>query len=112
MVSLYGQPSLSSCYSPTNFSVDNIRYSLDVCLFGFPEAVKGVSSPCTTNWACQPLTTALEAGSLDADRDQLEYCTTDGNFTTAHHIDDCIKCFASSPNQAHMSNCMKMFLNC
>jgi hypothetical protein len=89
--------------------VDNIRYSVDVCLFGFPETVQNVSSPCTINWACQPLKTALEAGSLDASRDQLEYCTADGNFTTAHHIDDCIQCFASSANQAYMGNCMNRF---
>ncbi|KAI1113752.1 hypothetical protein F5Y14DRAFT_417140 [Nemania sp. NC0429] len=96
----------SDTESDVSWFLYNIRYSLDVCLFGFPEAVKGVSSPCTTNWACQPLTAALEAGDLDAGRNQLEYCTADGNFTTAHHIDDCIKCFASSPNQAHMSNFM------
>ncbi|KAI1191471.1 hypothetical protein F5B17DRAFT_426634 [Nemania serpens] len=96
----------SDSESDVTWFLYNIRYSLDVCLFGFPEPVKGVSSPCTTSWACQPLTTALEAGSLNAGRDQLEYCTADGNFTTSHHIDDCIRCFASSPNQAHMSNFM------
>ncbi|KAI3321780.1 hypothetical protein HD806DRAFT_147026 [Xylariaceae sp. AK1471] len=82
----------------------NIRYSVDVCLFGFPEASKGVSSPCNINWACQPLKTALEAGNLDATRDQFEYCSASGNFTSSRHIDDCIKCFASSPNQGYMSN--------
>ncbi|KAI8633271.1 hypothetical protein F5Y19DRAFT_417295 [Xylariaceae sp. FL1651] len=81
----------------------NIRYSVDVCLFGFPNASQGVSSPCDINYACQPLKTALEAGNLDATRDQYEYCTANGNFTNSH-VDDCIKCFASSPNQGYLSN--------
>ncbi|KAI1813533.1 hypothetical protein GGS20DRAFT_473649 [Poronia punctata] len=82
----------------------NIRYSVDVCLFGFPEASEEISSPCNINWACQPLKNALEAGNLDATRDQFEYCSADGSFTDSRHIDDCIKCFASSPNQGYMSN--------
>ncbi|KAJ2987630.1 hypothetical protein NUW58_g4394 [Xylaria curta] len=82
----------------------NVRYSIDVCLFGFPDASKAVSSPCTINWACQPLKNALQAGGLDATRNQLEYCTVDGDFTSAHHIGDCVKCLASSPNQRHMAN--------
>ncbi|KAI1171936.1 hypothetical protein F4777DRAFT_26573 [Nemania sp. FL0916] len=96
----------SGTESDVSWFLYNIRYSLDVCLFGFPEASGGVSSPCTINWACQPLKTALEAGNLDSTRNQLEYCSADGNFTTTHHINDCIKCFASSPNQYHMANFM------
>ncbi|KAI0096001.1 hypothetical protein GGR51DRAFT_553786 [Nemania sp. FL0031] len=96
----------SDSESDVSWFLYNIRYSLDVCLFSFPEASQEVSSPCTINWACQPLKTALEAGSLEPGRDQLEYCTADGNFTTAHHIDDCITCFESSSNQGYMANFM------
>ncbi|KAI1429606.1 hypothetical protein F5Y12DRAFT_781955 [Xylaria sp. FL1777] len=84
----------------------NIRYSVDVCLFGFPQSSDNVSSPCTINWGCQPLKKALEAGSLDSTRDQFEYCTADGDFASSHNVNDCIKCFASSPNQGYMSNFM------
>ncbi|TRX88025.1 hypothetical protein FHL15_011080 [Xylaria flabelliformis] len=86
--------------------LDNVRYSVDVCLFGFPDDSKSISSPCNINWACQPLKTALEAGDLDDTGDQLGYCAADGNFTTAHHIDDCVKCLASSPSQEHLANFM------
>ncbi|GAP93223.1 putative exo-alpha-sialidase neuraminidase protein [Rosellinia necatrix] len=96
----------SDAESDASWFLYNIRYSVDVCLFGFPDASKAVSSPCGINFACQPLKKALEAGNLDSTRDQLEYCTADGDFTTAHHIDDCIKCFASSPDQMYMSNFM------
>ncbi|KAI0456799.1 hypothetical protein F5B21DRAFT_513129 [Xylaria acuta] len=96
----------SDSESDVSWFLYNVRYSVDVCLFGFPDDSKSISSPCNINWACQPVKTALEAGNLDATRDQLEYCTADGDFTTAHHIDDCIQCLASSPSQGHLSNFM------
>ncbi|KAI0490414.1 hypothetical protein F4859DRAFT_7452 [Xylaria cf. heliscus] len=96
----------SNTESDVSWFLYNIRYSVDVCLYGFPDDSKSISSPCNINFACQPLKTALEAGSLDDTGDQLGYCTADGNFTTAHHIDDCIKCLASSPSQGHLSNFM------
>ncbi|KAI0434757.1 hypothetical protein F5Y09DRAFT_295575 [Xylaria sp. FL1042] len=96
----------SGTESDVSWFLYNIRYSVDVCLFSFPNASDEVSSPCTINWGCQPLKQALEAGSLDATRDQLEYCTADGDFASSHNVDDCIKCFASSTNQGYMSNFM------
>ncbi|KAK5631144.1 hypothetical protein RRF57_006859 [Xylaria bambusicola] len=93
--------------SDVSWFLYNIRYSVDVCLFGFPNTTKqseGISSPCTINWGCQPLKKALEAGDLGSTRDQLEYCTADGDFASSHNVNDCIKCFASSPNQGYMSN--------
>ncbi len=111
MVSLYEQPSVLVTMVSLTMTVDNIRYSVDVCLFSFPNASGGVSSPCTINWGCQPLKKALEAGSLDSNRDQFEYCTADGDFASSPNVDDCIKCFASSTNQGYMSNCMNIFLH-
>ncbi|KAI8947040.1 hypothetical protein F4801DRAFT_29377 [Xylaria longipes] len=92
--------------SDVSWFLYNVRYSVDVCLFGFPDDSKSISSPCNINWACQPLQTALETGNLTGTGDQLGYCTADGDFTTAHHIDDCISCLASSPSQGHLSNFM------
>ncbi|KAI0532427.1 hypothetical protein GGR58DRAFT_490326 [Xylaria digitata] len=97
----------SNTESDVSWFLYNIRYSVDVCLFGFPNASSEViSSPCTINWGCQPLKKALEAGSLDSRRDQFEYCTADGDFLSSNNVDDCIQCFASSPNQGHLSNFM------
>ncbi|KAI3335178.1 hypothetical protein F4824DRAFT_168686 [Ustulina deusta] len=96
----------SAAESDVSWFLYNIRYSVDVCLFSFPNASGGVSSPCTINWGCQPLKKALEAGSLDSNRDQFEYCTADGDFASSPNVDDCIKCFASSTNQGYMSNFM------
>ncbi|KAF2970329.1 hypothetical protein GQX73_g3214 [Xylaria multiplex] len=97
----------SNTESDVSWFLYNIRYSVDVCLFGFPNTSSEViSSPCTINWGCQPLKKTLEAGSLVAARDQFEYCTADGDFLSSNNVDDCIRCFASSPNQEHLSNFM------
>ncbi|KAJ3554458.1 hypothetical protein NPX13_g10605 [Xylaria arbuscula] len=97
----------SGTESDVSWFLYNLRYSVDVCLFGFPNTTQeseGISSPCTINWGCQPLKKALEAGSLDGSKDQLDYCTADGDFASSHNVNDCIKCFASTNNQAHMAN--------
>ncbi|KAI0966631.1 hypothetical protein F4678DRAFT_448420 [Xylaria arbuscula] len=97
----------SESESDVSWFLYNIRYSVDVCLFSFPNASDdGVSSPCAINWGCQPLKASLEAGSLDATGDQFEYCTANGDFASSQNVDDCIKCFASSSNQGFMSNFM------
>ncbi|KAI0150182.1 hypothetical protein GGR57DRAFT_493251 [Xylariaceae sp. FL1272] len=83
----------------------NVRYSLDVCLFGFPgNASKPVSSPCDIKYACQPLQQALESGNLSSTAPQYDYCSADGDFLDNVHLSTCIQCFAASPNQAYMSN--------
>ncbi|KAI1327817.1 hypothetical protein F5Y16DRAFT_370968 [Xylariaceae sp. FL0255] len=85
----------------------NIRYSLDVCLFGYPgNATQTVSSPCDINYACQPLQTAMEADSLDPTANQYDYCSAGSNAFNGSHVDTCIQCLASSNNQAYFSNFM------
>ncbi|KAI2602049.1 hypothetical protein GGR54DRAFT_554642 [Hypoxylon sp. NC1633] len=83
----------------------NLRYSVDVCLYGFPNVTRTVSSPCDIDFACQPLQKALEAGNLNPDNGtQLDYCTADGGAFTGSQLHDCIQCFRSSSNQFIMSN--------
>ncbi|RYP76671.1 hypothetical protein DL771_001593 [Monosporascus sp. 5C6A] len=84
----------------------NIRYSVDVCVYGFPNASKRVSSPCDINTACGPLKKAMVAGNLDPDRDPYEYCTADGARFSGHVLDACIQCMTSSESQYFMSNFM------
>ncbi|KAI1084263.1 hypothetical protein F5B20DRAFT_524202 [Whalleya microplaca] len=83
----------------------NVRYAVDVCVYGFPNASsKGISSPCDIDFACEPLKTALEAGNLDSSGDQYEYCTAGGGIFSGPTVDSCLQCFSSSTNQAYMSN--------
>ncbi|KAI0377932.1 hypothetical protein F5Y04DRAFT_167962 [Hypomontagnella monticulosa] len=83
----------------------NIRYSVDVCLYGFPNATKTISSPCDIDYACRPLKKALEIGNLNPNNGtQLDYCSADGGVFNGSHLQDCVQCFRSSPNQFYLSN--------
>ncbi|KAK9770421.1 putative LPXTG-domain-containing protein [Seiridium cardinale] len=83
----------------------NLRYSVDVCVYGFPNATKSVSSPCDIDYACQPLKTALETNSLDPEKaTEFDYCDADGGKFSGTQVDACIQCFGSSSNQAYMAN--------
>ncbi|GJC93653.1 exo-alpha-sialidase neuraminidase [Colletotrichum higginsianum] len=58
----------------------NIRYTVDVCLFDFPEAISNINSPCIINSACRPLKNALTAGLTTPDADTAyDYCTADAD---------------------------------
>ncbi|KAI1458502.1 hypothetical protein F4805DRAFT_141396 [Annulohypoxylon moriforme] len=83
----------------------NLRYSVDVCIYGFPNVTKTTSSPCDIDYACRPLKQALETGNLNPNNGtQLDYCTADGGAFTGSQLQDCVQCFRSSANQFYMSN--------
>ncbi|KAI1100148.1 hypothetical protein F4804DRAFT_336532 [Jackrogersella minutella] len=83
----------------------NLRYSVDVCLYGFPNTTKTVSSPCDIDYACRPLKQALETGNLNPNNGtQLDYCTADGDAFSGDQLQACVQCFQSSSNQFYMSN--------
>ncbi|RYP35719.1 hypothetical protein DL766_002372 [Monosporascus sp. MC13-8B] len=84
----------------------NLRYSVDVCVYGFPNASKRVSSPCDIDTACGPLKKAMVVGNLDPGRDPYEYCTTDGDGFSGSVLDACIECMTSSESQYFMANFM------
>ncbi|KAI1487287.1 hypothetical protein F5X96DRAFT_681353 [Biscogniauxia mediterranea] len=82
----------------------NVRYSVDVCLYGFPNVSKAISSPCDIDYGCAPLKKALETGILNSTDNQYEYCTADGGKFTDSQLQSCVQCFASSSNQEYMAN--------
>ncbi|KAI1847140.1 hypothetical protein JX266_006680 [Neoarthrinium moseri] len=83
----------------------NLRYSVDVCVYGFPNATKSVSSPCDLDSACQPFKKALEVNGLDPDKGtEFDYCEADGGKFSGAQVDACIQCFDSSSTQAYMAN--------
>ncbi|KAI8286787.1 hypothetical protein K4K60_013165 [Colletotrichum sp. SAR11_57] len=82
----------------------NVRYAVDVCLYGFPEAISTVNSPCLISSACSPLKTALTSALTNPDpADPYEYCTADGNKFTSSYW-PCAKCLQSSDSQSYLSN--------
>ncbi|KAI0471779.1 hypothetical protein GGR56DRAFT_90914 [Xylariaceae sp. FL0804] len=95
-------------YPPTaaNSAPDNLRYSVDVCLFGFPNAsaASEISSPCDIDFACAPLKTALEAGNLSANGAEYGYCWADDYSFSGAQLQSCQQCFASSSSQVYLAN--------
>lgn len=87
-------------------SQDNVRYAVDVCVYGFPNATKSVSSPCDIDYACQPLKSALEIGGLNPENaTEFDYCDADDGKFSGAQVEACIQCFDSSSSQAFMANC-------
>ncbi|KAI2463770.1 hypothetical protein F4781DRAFT_106080 [Annulohypoxylon bovei var. microspora] len=96
---------MSNGESDVSWYLYNLRYSVDVCLYGFPNVTKTISSPCDIDYACRPLKQALETGNLNpSNGTQLDYCTADGGAFSGSQLQDCVQCFRSSSNQFYMSN--------
>lgn len=92
--------------SDIGWFIYNIRYAVDVCLYGFPEPVSNISSPCDINYACAPLKTALETGGLDdsAVNATYDYCSADNGKFNGSSVDSCVQCLQSSTDQVYVSN--------
>lgn len=96
---------MSNAENDISWYLYNLRYSVDVCLYGFPNASKTISSPCDIDFACRPLKQALETGILNpGNGTQLDYCTADSDAFSGSQLQDCVQCFRSSSNQFYISN--------
>ena len=85
---------------------DNLRYTLDSCLFGFDNASDAKSSVCTTSKSCGPLQTALENGNLvPTNESEYSYCTANGNAFRGSYLRSCESCFKESDDQQYLRNC-------
>ncbi|KAI1415389.1 hypothetical protein F5Y13DRAFT_8538 [Hypoxylon sp. FL1857] len=96
---------MSNAENDMSWYLYNLRYSVDVCLYGFPNATKDISSPCDIDYACRPLKQALETELLTpGNGTKLNYCTADSGAFSGSQLQDCVQCFRSSSNQFYMSN--------
>jgi hypothetical protein len=86
---------------------DNLRYTFDYCIFGYPNASNIASTPCSTSTACGGLEAALTYDSLDKDNVQsYGYCTADGSAMSGQFVSKCQACVAASDDQGYMTNFM------
>ncbi|ORY71512.1 uncharacterized protein BCR38DRAFT_417055 [Pseudomassariella vexata] len=105
MECLQNSNAVSGDENDMNWFLYNLRYSVDVCVYGFPNITKAVSSPCDIDYACQPLKKALEDDELNPDiAAEYGYCDADGGKFAGSQVDSCIQCFQSSTNQAYLAN--------
>ncbi|KAH7033504.1 uncharacterized protein B0I36DRAFT_321591 [Microdochium trichocladiopsis] len=95
--------------SDADWYLYNLRYTVNVCLYGYPNVTMEqlVSSPCNTEYACQPFEDALQVGILNPDKTgALDYCTADGGSFTGPRFSSCVKCLQSSADQTYLANFM------
>ncbi|PYH47355.1 uncharacterized protein BP01DRAFT_380571 [Aspergillus saccharolyticus JOP 1030-1] len=79
----------------------NLRFAFDTCVYGYPEAVNTVSTPCLV--ACLGLSPAFEFELLNPTYNTLRtYCAT-GAFAD-NHIDTCSNCYNLTSTQGYLAN--------
>jgi hypothetical protein len=93
----------NSALRTLSHSLDNLRYALSACMYGFPTQMVSLSSPCQVT--CTPLSTAIESGlGTNATTADLSFCNT-ANFTTTL-IQNCVFCYGLMDQQKYLANCM------
>ncbi|KAI1390822.1 uncharacterized protein F4822DRAFT_163959 [Hypoxylon trugodes] len=87
--------------SDVSWFLYNMRYTLDVCVFGFPKTEKSVSSPCEIDYGCAPLADSLKTDLLSPNNgSEFGYCSGLGNSS----VEACSQCFQASTDQVYLSN--------
>ncbi|KAI9733026.1 MAG: hypothetical protein M1834_003571 [Cirrosporium novae-zelandiae] len=99
----------SNAYNETTGETDsgwllyNLRYTIDYCVYGYPNNSKTISSPCTEQ--CTPFQDQLVTNLLDPDpQTPYAYCK---NSTFLNEVDACSSCFALSNADTYIAS----FLN-
>lgn len=86
--------------------LDNLRYSFDYCVFGYPNASGIGSNPCVTSEACGPLEDALKTGIMSPDdRAQYDYCAADSGAMLGSSYESCYSCVRADRSHTYLSNC-------
>lgn len=83
-------------------SIDNLRYAFSSCVFGFPEKVSNISTPCVVS--CHPVEPALEFQLKDPNPSSLHTFCGDDSFAD-NDISQCKFCYGLTSQQAYLSNC-------
>lgn len=86
--------------------VDNLRYSFDYCVLGFPNATDVESSPCVTSEACGRIENALKDGIVDpAYAEPYGYCAVDSGILASEAVDNCLSCVRAGSGHHYLANC-------
>ncbi|CAG7923771.1 unnamed protein product [Penicillium olsonii] len=87
--------------SDVNWGLYNLRYAFSTCVFGFPDSISNVSSPCPV--ACDGVRTALETDIEEPSTSNLDaWCDTP---TFADNVvNTCEFCYNLTTTQVYMAN--------
>lgn len=91
----------------TNVYIDNLRYTLSYCLFGYPNATDVETTPCSTSMACGPLQQSLKHGISDPkDTTTSSYCSADDGYASDPEIyGHCTSCLSAGGESDYLANC-------
>ncbi|KAI2779441.1 hypothetical protein F4815DRAFT_181592 [Daldinia loculata] len=96
---------VSGFESDVSWFLYNLRYAVDVCVFGSPNAPKAISSPCDIDYGCAPLAQSLKYGiSNPNNASEFGYCTAGNGAFKSESVEACYQCFQASDNQAYLAN--------
>lgn len=90
----------------TDGITDNLRFTLTSCLFGYPQQVVNMSSPCVVS--CQDLDSALEYDVTTPSTLNFNTWCSASSFAD-NVIDQCEFCYNLTTNQIFMANCSSHF---
>lgn len=91
-----------TAHSNMTLCTDNLRYSFDYCVYGFPNGTGSGSNPCVTSTACGALRPGLEDGDLSTTGSQFGYC--DDGAVTGEFYSACLTCVGSSGDTRYIAN--------
>ena len=103
-------------------SIDNLRYTMSSCLWGYPDNSTVLSTvcyqsksqdnfctdfsqPCITNPACGLYQTKMEYDSLASNASTFDYCSGFDGLATLQQP-RCLSCLQQLSDDFYMSNCM------
>ncbi|KAK6951754.1 hypothetical protein Daesc_006277 [Daldinia eschscholtzii] len=96
---------VSGSESDVSWFLYNLRYAVDVCVFGSPDAPKSISSPCDIDFGCAPLAQSLKYGiSNPNNASEYGYCTAGNGAFKNESVEACYQCFQASDNQVYLAN--------
>lgn len=87
--------------------IDNLRFTLDVCLYDSPQADTVVpTSPCASNQGCKNLKSALTGDDLVGSQNMTwNYCFRDDGVFMGSNRTTCMECLRETQDQTYMANC-------
>lgn len=81
---------------------DNLRFAVSSCVFGYPESISNVSSPCPV--ACGTIEPAVKSDIEDPNYDDLNSWCDSTDFAD-NVINTCEFCYNLTTNQIYLANC-------
>ncbi|KAL1895197.1 hypothetical protein Sste5346_005342 [Sporothrix stenoceras] len=83
----------------------NLRYNVDYCIFGYPNASDVGSSPCQTSTACGPLQGNMFDGIPSmGNQTEFDYCSANGTALTSTLFKGCTACVGGGGDQNIIAN--------